>query len=83
VHDVQLGRSIRALRRRRDWRQADLAAAAGVSRSLISLIERGQIDDVRISRLRGIARALEGPSPSTCDGAGPRWIGWSMPVTRR
>jgi transcriptional regulator with XRE-family HTH domain len=60
VHDIQLGRSIRALRRRRVWRQADLAVAAGVSRSLISLIERGQIDDVRISRLRAIARALEG-----------------------
>lgn len=60
MDDVKLGRSIRALRRRRGWRQADLAVAAGVSRSLISLIERGQIDEVRISRLRAIARALEG-----------------------
>jgi transcriptional regulator with XRE-family HTH domain len=40
-------------------RQADLAAAAGVSRSLVSLIERGRIDEVTISRLRAIVRALD------------------------
>jgi transcriptional regulator with XRE-family HTH domain len=60
VQDIQLGNAIRALRRRRYWRQADLAAAAGVSRSLISLLERGHIDEIRISRLRAIVCALEG-----------------------
>jgi transcriptional regulator with XRE-family HTH domain len=54
-----VGASIRALRRRRGWRQSDLATAAGVSRSLISLIELGRVDDVRMSRLRSVARALD------------------------
>ena len=59
MRDAQLGAAVRTLRRRRTWRQEDLARAAGVSRTLVSTIESGQITEVRISRLRSIARALE------------------------
>jgi transcriptional regulator with XRE-family HTH domain len=41
VDFVRFGRTIRALRRRRHWRQSDLARVAGVSRSVIGRIERG------------------------------------------
>ena len=37
----KLGRSIRAQRALRGWRQADLALASGVSRETISRLERG------------------------------------------
>jgi transcriptional regulator with XRE-family HTH domain len=55
---VRLGRGVRALRRRRGWRQADLAAAAHVSQSLISRIEIGRSDRVTLRSLQGIAAAL-------------------------
>jgi transcriptional regulator with XRE-family HTH domain len=52
VQDVQLGRVVRALRRRRGWRQSDVAARAGVDRSTISLIERGQVRGLTVETLR-------------------------------
>jgi predicted transcriptional regulator len=39
VDDRRVGLVIRALRRRRGWRQVDLAAAASVSQSLIARAE--------------------------------------------
>lgn len=55
---IRFGRGIRALRQRRGWRQEDLAAAAGVSQSLVSRIELGQLENVPLFKLLAVARAL-------------------------
>ena len=55
---VRLGRQVRALRRRRGWRQVDLGAAARVSRATISRVERGQADDVTLRTVDAIVRAV-------------------------
>jgi transcriptional regulator with XRE-family HTH domain len=55
---VRFGRQLRALRRRKRWRQDDLADAAGVSRSVISRIEQGGGDRHTMRTLRLIAGAL-------------------------
>jgi transcriptional regulator with XRE-family HTH domain len=55
---VRFGRQVRALRRRRRWRQSDLAAAARVSRSTISLIELGHGDRLSLATLIAVASAL-------------------------
>ena len=57
--DQRVGRAIRELRRRRGWRQIDLAAAAGVGQSLISLVERGHLTRVTLGTLRVVAGALD------------------------
>jgi transcriptional regulator with XRE-family HTH domain len=56
---VRIGLGIRALRRRRGWRQVDLALAAGVSQSLVSLIERGHGDRVSVKTLLAVAAAVD------------------------
>jgi transcriptional regulator with XRE-family HTH domain len=43
---IRIGRSVRALRKRRGWRQKDLAIAAGMSQSVIARIELGRGDRV-------------------------------------
>jgi transcriptional regulator with XRE-family HTH domain len=73
VDDVQLGRSIRALRRRRGWRQADLAAAAGVSQTLVSSLERGHLDGVAMGTLRRVLAALDARVE-----VGVRWRGGAL-----
>jgi transcriptional regulator with XRE-family HTH domain len=55
---VRIGLSLRALRMRRRWRQHDLAARAGVSRSLIARVERGGVDRLTLRRLEQIASSL-------------------------
>ena len=55
---VRFGLSVRALRRRRGWRQVDLAGYAGVSRTAISRVERGRADRLTIRMLRTLADAL-------------------------
>lgn len=55
---IRFGLGVRALRHRRGWRQEDLAAAAGVSRSVIWRIERGFADRVPVARLEGVMAAL-------------------------
>jgi transcriptional regulator with XRE-family HTH domain len=55
---VRFGRGIRALRRRRHWRQRDLAEAAGCSRSLIARVELGRGDVLTGRSLEQIARRL-------------------------
>jgi transcriptional regulator with XRE-family HTH domain len=47
------------MRQRRGWRQADLAARAGVSASLISLLECGQLLHVSMAALRRVFAALD------------------------
>jgi len=59
VNDVRVGRFIRACRDRLGWRQADLAARAGVSQQEISLLERGHLDAVPLRTLRAVLRALD------------------------
>jgi transcriptional regulator with XRE-family HTH domain len=55
---IRLGRQIRALRRRRGWRQIDLAGAARMSRGRISRIELGHADELTLASLDAVARAL-------------------------
>jgi transcriptional regulator with XRE-family HTH domain len=56
---VRFGVVIRALRRRKGWRQADLAAAAAVSQGVVSLIERGYGGRMAFDTLLRVANALE------------------------
>src|ERR1041385_2523780 len=55
---VRFGRSIRALRMRRRWRQVDLAEAANVSRSLIARIEIGNAGSIPLQKLDQVASTL-------------------------
>lgn len=59
VDDLRFGAAIRAARIRRGWRQADLAAAAGVSDATVSRIERGHLDALTFRMVRQVAAALE------------------------
>jgi transcriptional regulator with XRE-family HTH domain len=58
VDAVRVGRSVRALRRRRGWRQVDLAHAADVSQSMVSRIERGEADRLPPRALDDVVEAL-------------------------
>ena len=55
---IQLGRKIRELRRRRHWRQIDLAAHAELSKTHICEIETGK-RELGINALERLADALE------------------------
>jgi transcriptional regulator with XRE-family HTH domain len=59
MQDVVIGRVLRALRRRRGWRQSDLAARADVSQAMISLLERGHVARTNLDTLRRVFTALE------------------------
>ncbi|HEX7474017.1 MAG TPA: XRE family transcriptional regulator [Candidatus Limnocylindrales bacterium] len=59
MNDPRVGAAFRALRRRRRWRQVDVAAAANVSQPFISKLERGQIGDVNVDTLRSVAATVE------------------------
>jgi transcriptional regulator with XRE-family HTH domain len=59
VDEVRIGRLLRALRVRRGWRQLDVALGAGVSQSLVSLIERGHLDRLSIYAVRRVFAAVE------------------------
>lgn len=58
------------VRQRKQWRQEDLAAAAGVSRALVALAETGAIERLTVRSLRRIAGPLEIRLPLA-----PRWNG--------
>lgn len=53
-----IGRNIRLLRRRRGWRQRDLAAAAGLSQPTVSRIERDRLDEVTFRTIVDCVGAL-------------------------
>lgn len=55
---IRLGRSLRALRRERGWRQRDLAARAGLSKSTVGRLELGQLDGVTVGTLEHVVAAL-------------------------
>jgi transcriptional regulator with XRE-family HTH domain len=50
---------IRALRRRRGWRQSDLADRSRVSQPTISVVERGHLDTLSIRTIRRVLAALD------------------------
>jgi transcriptional regulator with XRE-family HTH domain len=56
----RIGRQVRALRKHRGWRQADLGARIGCSRELISRIENDRLDNVPAGRIRACVEALGG-----------------------
>jgi transcriptional regulator with XRE-family HTH domain len=56
----RFGRSIRAVRVKRGWRQQDLAVKAGLTRSVIGRIERGEEDGLSVAALDAVSRALGG-----------------------
>jgi transcriptional regulator with XRE-family HTH domain len=55
---IRFGRGIRALRRRRGWRQLDLASAARVSRATVARVELGGGPRLSLETLDRIAAAL-------------------------
>jgi transcriptional regulator with XRE-family HTH domain len=55
---VRVGRSLRALRIRRGWRQADLAQRAQVGREAISQLERGMVERTSLVDLQRVAATL-------------------------
>jgi transcriptional regulator with XRE-family HTH domain len=55
---VRFGLQVRALRRRRGWRQQDLAAAVGLSRGVVAGIEQGRGDRVTVAALERVANGL-------------------------
>ncbi len=59
MDDARVGAVCRAVRIRLRWRQADVAARARVSISLVSLIERGHLDRVSLRVLRRVAAVID------------------------
>src|SRR5262249_47234141 len=58
VDAIRLGRQVRALRRRRGWRQVDLGLAARLSRGRVSRVELGHADELTLASLEAVAKAL-------------------------
>lgn len=59
MDDQRLGAALRASRVHRRLRQLDVAQAAGVSRGTISRVERGHLDQLALSTIRSVGRALD------------------------
>jgi transcriptional regulator with XRE-family HTH domain len=55
---LRIGRSLRAIRIRLGWRQVDVAEKAGVSRSFISKLERGQARATDLTRVEAVCETL-------------------------
>lgn len=55
---MRIGAAFRAVRVRRRWRQQDVAARAGVARSVISDIERGLLGAISLDTIRRVAKVL-------------------------
>ncbi len=70
MDDQRVGAIIRAVRRRRGWRQSDLAQKAGVHQAWVSLAERGHLAVLRADVVRRIGAALDISLPFD-----PRWRG--------
>jgi transcriptional regulator with XRE-family HTH domain len=71
MDDARLGRTVRVLRQRRGWRQADLGARCGLSRSAVSDIERGRMDRYTIASVRRLLRALDADAELAVRWGGP------------
>jgi transcriptional regulator with XRE-family HTH domain len=59
VDDQRVGLTLRSIRTRKRWRQADLAEKAGVSRWVVMRIERGRVAGVPVDKVRRVAAALD------------------------
>lgn len=59
MDDVRVGRLLRALRLRRGLRQVDVAVAAEVGQSTISLVERGHLDRLALRTVRTIFAVVD------------------------
>ena len=59
VDDLRVGALARAVRHRLRWRQADVAARAGVSQRQVSYLETGRLERMTIRSARHIASVLE------------------------
>jgi transcriptional regulator with XRE-family HTH domain len=59
MDDGRVGQLVRALRRRRRWRQADLALRAGVSQPTISRLERGPLEELAFGTVRAVIAAVD------------------------
>jgi transcriptional regulator with XRE-family HTH domain len=59
MDDQMVGAALRSIRIRRRWRQDDLSARAGVSRTIIGRIEHGRLDSVPLGLIRKVAAALD------------------------
>ena len=70
MDDRTIGLVIRALRRRRAWRQSDLASRARVSQSTVSRAERGWLEDLSLRTVRRLFESLEARVQLA-----PRWKG--------
>jgi transcriptional regulator with XRE-family HTH domain len=59
MDDARIGRALWVLRRRRGWRQVDLALKAHVSQGCVSLIERGHVSSLSIKTVRAVFAAVD------------------------
>lgn len=73
MDDARFGSAVRAVRIRRGLSQSEVAEAAGLSRSVVSLIERGGLEGTSLRLVRQVTVAL-GISLSL----EPRWRGAEM-----
>lgn len=55
---AELGKLLRSIRKRRGLTQHELARLSGVSHSLVTKIEQGEVSDTRLETLRKLASAL-------------------------
>lgn len=53
-----IGRGLRALRHRRGWRQRDVAKRSGVSRSVVSELERGHLERHQLAALTRVGASV-------------------------
>lgn len=70
MDDLRVGGLARAVRHRRGLTQDELGALADVSQRLVSLLERGHLDQLTVRSVRRISAALEIQLPFA-----PRWRG--------
>lgn len=73
MNDAKVGSAFRAVRIRRGLSQTEVAAAAGISRSVVSIIERGLLEDTSLRLMRRVASAL-----GISFEIEPRWRGVGM-----
>jgi transcriptional regulator with XRE-family HTH domain len=59
MDDARIGRALRVLRQRRGLRQCEVAAAAGVSQSTISDVERGRLRGLPVATIRRVFAAVD------------------------
>lgn len=59
MDDLGFGRLVRLARIRRGWRQQDLAERAGISRTTLSRLERGHLEELQIGIVRRVCAPLD------------------------